>query len=62
MPGEAPLADAASVLEASRPFYRLSAFSLYKRKTLDGLSPYLAVSANYFNPRWTGERRLKVRV
>jgi hypothetical protein len=32
---------------------------LYKRQPLD-FPGYLALSRNYFDPRWTGERRLKV--
>jgi len=57
-----PLASLFSPLrqvdERHRPFYELRAFRLYKRKPLE-LPPYLAASTNYFNPRWTGERRLK---
>lgn len=43
----------------SRPLYELSCFRLYKREPI-AFPHYLALSANHFNPKWTGERRLKV--
>ena len=38
--------------------FLVKSFCLYKRKPLQ-LPGYLATSMNYFNPKWTGERRLK---
>jgi hypothetical protein len=56
--GVVPYPDVAHVDPEAAPFYRLSSFKLYLRKAV-AAPEYLAVSSNYFNPRWTGERRLK---
>ena len=39
-------------------FYGADKFHLFKRKALD-LPGYVQFSSNYFNPKWSGERRLK---
>lgn len=38
--------------------YEMRAFRLHKRNPL-AFPKHLATSANYFNPKWSGERRLK---
>jgi len=53
-----PVADAAEVDDEAAPFYQLDAFKLYKRNPL-AFPRHLAISSNYFNSKWTGERRLK---
>eukprot|EP00744_Colponema_vietnamica_P003943 GILI01005967.1.p1 GENE.GILI01005967.1~~GILI01005967.1.p1 ORF type:complete len:834 (-),score=335.55 GILI01005967.1:93-2594(-) len=53
-----PLDQADKVDEEKTPFYKLNDFKLYKRNPIS-IPPFLGVSANYFNPRWSGERRLK---
>ena len=53
-----PVADAGEVDDETAPFYQLDAFKLYKRNPL-AFPRHLAISSNYFNSKWTGERRLK---
>ena len=43
---------------ADHPFYALKDFKLRHHDALE-FSPSLLVSSNYFNPNWTGLRRLK---
>jgi hypothetical protein len=56
-----PVSDALKVHPSTHPLYQLSGFRLYQRKPLQ-FRPYLAVTSNYFSPRWRGERRIKVMV
>eukprot|EP01060_Flectonema_neradi_P006280 TRINITY_DN1420_c0_g1_i1.p1 TRINITY_DN1420_c0_g1~~TRINITY_DN1420_c0_g1_i1.p1 ORF type:complete len:4698 (+),score=1051.93 TRINITY_DN1420_c0_g1_i1:123-14216(+) len=39
-------------------FYPAGQFKMYKRRPID-LPPDLLISCNYFNPYWTGNRRIK---
>eukprot|EP01043_Picozoa_sp_COSAG02_P008366 COSAG02_NODE_266_length_26580_cov_9.209207_14_plen_1251_part_00 len=52
--------DFANLVDASQcdQFYPADQFKLFKRKALD-LPNYVKFSQNYFNPKWSGERRLK---
>ena len=53
-----PEASGSDLKAESNPFYQLRDFRLIKRNPIE-VPSYLALSANYFNPKWTGERRLK---
>ena len=53
-----PCQSAGDVDDEASPFYPLDTFKLVKRKPLN-FPKHLSLSSNYFNPRWTGERRLK---
>lgn len=55
---KAPCAAAGDVDDEASPFYHLDTFKLVKRNPLN-FPRHLSLSSNYFNPRWTGERRLK---
>ena len=58
---EAPVPwDFAGLADASQcdQFYAADQFKLFKRKPLN-LPSYVKFSQNYFNPKWSGERRLK---
>ena len=58
---EAPIPWAfANLADVARcdQFYGGSDFKLFKRKAL-ALPDYVQFSRNYFNPKWSGERRLK---
>lgn len=57
---EAPVPWPFASLAANRctPFYPASTFALYKRQPLP-YPPYILLSNNYFNLRWSGERRLR---
>eukprot|EP01043_Picozoa_sp_COSAG02_P039324 COSAG02_NODE_3097_length_7379_cov_2.471154_3_plen_1248_part_00 len=52
--------DFANLADASvcDQFYAADEFKLFKRKSLN-LPSYVKFSQNYFNPKWSGERRLK---
>ena len=52
--------DFASLADASQcdQFYAGDQFKLFKRQALK-LPSYVKFSQNYFNPKWSGERRLK---
>jgi hypothetical protein len=53
-----PETSGANLNPEVNPFYQLADFRLIKRNPLE-VPDYLALSVNYFNPKWTGERRLK---
>ena len=53
-----PCASKDRVDSVERPFYQLCTFNLYNTAALD-FPKALAVSSNYFNPKWRGERKLK---
>eukprot|EP01012_Entosiphon_sulcatum_P007139 TRINITY_DN13559_c0_g1_i1.p1 TRINITY_DN13559_c0_g1~~TRINITY_DN13559_c0_g1_i1.p1 ORF type:complete len:4669 (-),score=764.85 TRINITY_DN13559_c0_g1_i1:3029-17035(-) len=58
---EAPVPWAFETLrstETASQFYPLHKFHLYKRRALS-FPEYLMASTNYFNPRWSGHRRIK---
>jgi len=53
-----PAKSGKDLKEGENPFYQLRDFRLTERQPLE-LPEFLGLSVNYFNPRWTGERRLK---
>ena len=50
--------DTLGDVSAAVQFYPASQFKMYKRRPID-LPPDLLLSCNYFNPYWTGNRRIK---
>mmetsp|Transcript_7246 Transcript_7246/g.21392 ORF Transcript_7246/g.21392 Transcript_7246/m.21392 type:complete len:5155 (-) Transcript_7246:1654-17118(-) len=55
---QSPVKNLSDVNDVQAPFYQMRSFHLHKRDPI-ALPRYLAASSNYFNPKWTGERRLK---
>ncbi|CAJ1403478.1 unnamed protein product [Effrenium voratum] len=53
-----PLASLAAE-EKAKQFYEAQRFKLWKRRPLDNLPPEARISTNWFNPQWSGFRRVK---
>jgi len=55
---QSPCRNVEDVNDETAPFYEAKTFRLYKRNPIE-FPACIAISSNYFNPRWSGERRLK---